>query len=157
MEKLEAILSEVETFAGLKPAHIRLVAECATEVHYDPGDVLGRLGGDANRFWVIREGRLALQLPAPGRGTVTIATSSKGAVVGFSWLVPPYSLQFDVRAITPTQVIAVDAMRLRAQFPANHELAYDLLSRFTKIMSERIEAMAMQVLDVFGEHPVDSD
>jgi CRP-like cAMP-binding protein len=157
MENMEAILGEVETFQGMKPAHLKLLADCASEVRYEAGDVLGRVGGDADNFWVIREGRLALQLPAAGRGGVTVATSSKGAVVGFSWLVPPYALQFDVRAVTPTVVIAIDAARLRAQFPGDHELAYDLLSRFTRIMSDRIEAMSMQVLDVFGEHPVDSD
>ena len=157
MENLEKILAEVELFEGMKPAHVRLLAECATEVHFEAGDIVGRVGGDADTFWVVREGRLALQLPAPGRGGVSIATSSKGAVVGFSWLVPPYALQFDVRAVTPTVVIAIDAARLRARFPGDHELAYDLLSRFTRIMSDRIEAMSMQVLDVFGEHPVDSD
>jgi CRP-like cAMP-binding protein len=157
MANMQAILGEVETFEGMKPEHLAKLAECASEVRYEAGDVLGRVGGDADTFWVIREGRLALQLPAPGRGGVTVATSSKGAVVGFSWLVPPYALQFDVRAVTPTVVIAIDAARLRAQFPGDHELAYDLLSRFTRIMSDRIEAMSMQILDVFGEHPVDSD
>ena len=157
MANMQAILGEVETFEGMKPEHLAKLAECASEVRYEAGDVLGRVGGDADTFWVIREGRLALQLPAPGRGGVTVATSSKGAVVGFSWLVPPYALQFDVRAVTPTQAIAVDGAKLRAQFPGNPGLAYDLLSRFSKIMSERIEAMSMQILDVFGEHPVDSD
>jgi CRP-like cAMP-binding protein len=157
MENMEAILGEVETFQGMKPAHLKLLAECASEVRFEAGAVLGRVGDSADCFWVIREGRLALQLPAPGRGGVTIATSSKGAVVGFSWLVPPYQLQFDVRAVTPTQVIAIDGARLRAHFAGDCGLGYDLMCRFSQIMTDRIQAMSMQILDVFGEHPVDSD
>jgi hypothetical protein len=56
-------------------------------------------GGKADRFWLVREGQVALQTYVPGRGNVTIETLGSGAVLGWSWLFEPHRWMFDAHAI----------------------------------------------------------
>jgi CRP-like cAMP-binding protein len=157
VETLEPIIARIDFFHGLKPDHLALIAGCASNVRVPDGAFLGRAGDPADQFWVIREGRLALELLVPGRGVTTIATMAEGDVVGFSWLLPPYQLHFDVHALAPTRALLFDGRCLREKCVRDPELGYQLLSRFSSIMADRIRFMSLQLIDVYGEHPIESD
>lgn len=157
MHSLEPIIAEIPFFRGLKPHHLEAITGCASNVHVDAGVYLGRAGDPADRFWIVRVGRIALELYVPGRGAVTIDTVSEGEVVGFSWLLPPYQLHFDVRALIPTRAVQFDGRCLREKCVANPELGHEILSRFSRVMADRIRAMSLQMLDVYGDHPIESE
>jgi CRP-like cAMP-binding protein len=157
MQTLEPLVAEIELFRGLSPAHHELIAGCAANVRFDAGTYVGRAGDPADRFWLVREGRMALELPVPGRGRVTIATMGAGEVVGFSWLLPPYHLHFDVHALTPTRALDFDGKCLRGKLAADPVLGHALLERFSQIMADRIHAMSLQLIDVYGDHPIECE
>lgn len=157
MQTLEPILAEVDVFRGMKPEHLAAMAGCATNVRYEAGEFPGRTGDPADKFWVVRQGRMALEIFVPGRGAITIESLSEGDVVGFSWLLPPYELRFDVHALTATRALMFDGRCLRSKFATDPELGYDLLGRFSRIMAHRIEAMSLQLMDVYGDHATEND
>ena len=45
-----------------------LLTGCAANVRFDAGAFLFREGEPADRFFVVRQGRVALEIDAPGRG-----------------------------------------------------------------------------------------
>ncbi|HEY6867611.1 MAG TPA: cyclic nucleotide-binding domain-containing protein [Candidatus Eisenbacteria bacterium] len=155
MESLEAVVAKVALFQGMKRDHIALLSGCAADVRYEAGAYPSRAGTHSDRFWVVREGRLALELWAPGRGSITVATMTPGDVVGFSWLVPPYQTQFDVHAVAPTRALLFDGRALRERCERDPELGYHLMSRFSGLMVDRILVLTMQLLDIYGDHPVE--
>jgi CRP-like cAMP-binding protein len=157
VQTLEPIVAQVEFFRGMKPEHIALVAGCAQNVRYEEGAFAGRIGDPADRFWVVREGRMALEIHAPNRGEVCIGTMEAGEVVGFSWLLPPYEQRFDIHAVAPTRALVFDGACLRRKSLDDPELGYQLLARVSRLMAERLEAMCLQLLDVYGEHPAERD
>jgi CRP-like cAMP-binding protein len=149
---LEPIIAELPLFQGMKPGHIQLITGCAANVRFEAGEYVGREGEPANRFWAIRQGRVALEIHAPGRGAVTIQTIGEGDVAGWSWLVPPHQLHFDARALTLTRAVELDARCLRGKFSRDPELGYELLRRFSQVIAQRLEAMSLQILDIYGDH-----
>jgi CRP-like cAMP-binding protein len=157
MQTIEPILAEVDVFQGMKPEHLAAMAGCAMNVRYEAGEFPGRAGDPADKFWVIRQGRMSLEILVPGRGAITIASMEEGDVVGFSWLLPPYELRFDVHALTATRALMFDGRCLRAKCEGDPALGYDLLTRFSSIMARRIEAMSLQLMDVFGDHATEND
>lgn len=157
METLEGIVAKVGLFHDMKPEHIGLLSGCASNARYEAGTFPARAGTHADRFWVVREGRMALELSAPGRGAITIAAAYPGDVVGFSWLLPPFQMQFDVHAMTPTRALVFDGRCLRQKCEKDPALGYELMSRFSGLMVERIMVLSLQLLDVYGEHPVEHD
>ncbi len=152
MQTLEQYLSEHPFFKGIKPCHIESIAECATSVQFETGQFILREGEEANNFYIIRHGKVALEMFSTDRGPITIQTIGEGDVLGWSWLIPPYNWRFDAKAIELTRAIALDGKCLRTKCEQDHDLGYELLKRFTHIIAQRLEATRLQLLDVYGVH-----
>jgi CRP-like cAMP-binding protein len=151
MRSIENLVAELPTFAGLEPADLELIAGCGVNRVFEAGDHLAREGDPADEFFVLRHGRVALEVDAPGRGALMISTLGEGAVVGWSWLFPPYRWSFDARALEQTRVVAFDGACLRGKCENDKALGYALMQRFAAVMLERLQATRIQLLDVYGE------
>lgn len=150
MRTLETILAEHPFFARLDPHYLQIIAGCATNVVFEAGQMIFREGEPANRFYLIRQGRVALEVHAAGVGTITIQTLDSGDILGWSWLVPPYRWHFDARAVELTRAIALDGECLRHKCEQDHSLGYELLKRFAEIITQRLQATRLQLLDVYS-------
>ncbi len=151
METLEAILSAHPFFHDLESRHLDLLVGCASNVRIDPGQFLFHTGEEANQFFLIRHGLVALEIAAPGRRPLTLHTLGEGEILGWTWLIPPYHWMFDSRAIEQTRAVALDGKCLRGKCEADHDLGYELLKRFAHIMEQRLVAARLQLLDVYGK------
>jgi CRP-like cAMP-binding protein len=151
MDTLESTLRQHVLFAGLADAHVRQLAGCARHRHFQGDQYLFRESDSADEFFLIREGRVALDLHEPGRESATFATLGAGEIVGVSWLVPPYRWMFDARALERTRVIAIDAACLRDKCEADHDLGYALMKCFLPAFVKRLHATRMQMFDVYGK------
>ncbi len=147
---VDALVLEAPTFAGLEPAHAAQLAGCAQMTGWEAGEMLFREGDPSDAFYVVRHGRVALEVFVPGRGRLTVETIETGEVVGWSWLFPPYRWHFDGRAIGSVRVIAVDGACLRKKCDDDPALGYDLMRRFSQVMLERLQATRLRLADVYG-------
>jgi CRP/FNR family transcriptional regulator, cyclic AMP receptor protein len=150
MAGLEKLVERAPVFADLAPAHIETIAGCARNERVQAGSLLLREGDAANTFYLIRSGTVALEVHAPG-GPLMIQTLHEHEVVGWSWLFAPYRWQTDGRALTDCALLAFDAACLRAKCEADHELGFQLMRRFASIISERLQATRLQLLDLYGQ------
>ena len=149
-ESLAQIVRAHRFFAGLDEAASRLVGGCASNARFDAGRYLFREGEPADRFYLIRHGRVALEVTAPARGAVSFQTLGPGEIVGVSWLIPPYRWSYDARALERVRAIAMDARCLRRKCDEDHDLGYDMMLRFVPVLVERLQATRLQILDVYG-------
>jgi len=152
MEGLERIIREHQFFAGMKEEHIDLLSGCAKNARFEAGQYLAHEGDTAKEFYLLRTGRVAIQIVAPERA-ITIQTVSANEIVGASWLVPPYRWGLNAQALELTRAIAVDAACLRAKCEDNHSLGYEMMKRFMPILSQRLQAARLQILDIYGARP----
>ncbi len=150
VRSLEQIVSEHQFFVGLDEAHCKLVCGCAKNVRFEAGQYLFREGALADQFFLLRHGRVALELNAPGRQAMTFQTLREGEIVGVSWLIPPYRWTYDARALELVRAIAMDANCLRQKSEADHDFGYEMMKRFVPVLVERLHATQLQILDVYG-------
>lgn len=150
IQTLEPVLKEHPFFKDLEPSYIRLITECASNVRFDAGEYIFREGEEANSFYIVRHGKVALELFAPGRGSVTIQTIGEGDVLGWSWLVSPYRWFMDARALQLVRAVALDGKCLRNKCEEDPKLGYELMKRFAHIIMERLHAARLQILDIYG-------
>ncbi len=150
MEGLERIVKEHPFFAGMQNAFCDMVCGCARNVRFEAGQYLFHEGEPADWFYLLRHGRVALQVAVPGRGAVTFQTMAEGEIVGLSWLIPPYRWTYDAKAIGLTRAIAMDAKCLREKCEADHDLGYEMMKRFMPVLIQRLQATRLQILDVYG-------
>ena len=150
MESLEPILAEHPFFKNLPSDYLKLAAGCAANVRFDAGMYIFREGQEANDFYLIRQGKIGVEIYGPERGPITIQTIGPGEILGWSWLTPPYHWRFDARALELTRAIALDGKCLRNKCEEDNRLGYELLKRFADILEERMQALRLQLLDVYN-------
>jgi CRP-like cAMP-binding protein len=153
METVEDVIAHTGALAGLEPSQFEFIAGCARMERVPVGTMLLREGEPADRFYVIRHGTVALEISAPGRGPLLIQTLDDGEIVGWSWLFAPYRWHMDGRAVTDCALVTFDAACLRGKVESDHELGYQLMSRFAASMVDRLQATRLQLLDVYGTAP----
>jgi len=152
METLEPLLAEHPFLKSIEPRYLQLIVGCASNARFNPGEFLFHEGEEANQFYIIRHGKVALEVFAPERGPIIIDTLGEGDIIGWSWLIPPYYWRFDARAVELTRAIALDGKCLRTKCEQDHDLGYELLKRFSSIVVERLEATRLQLLDIYSVH-----
>jgi CRP-like cAMP-binding protein len=150
VHSLQLILAEHPFFAALKPEHMAIITACAKNVQFKAGETIFREGQPADWFYLIREGRVALDVTAPPRGRITIQTLEAGEVLGWSWLFPPYKWHFGATCLEAVRALAMDGACLRGKCEADPALGYELMKRFARVMMERMQAARVQLLDVYG-------
>jgi CRP/FNR family transcriptional regulator, cyclic AMP receptor protein len=129
--------------SDMTPAHLRLLAENATEAHFAAGDLIFREGANADRFYLIQRGEVDLQTHSSGK-PVTIQTIHGGDVLGWSWLFPPYRWHFDARAQRDTDAIFIYAPRLRERIESDPVLGYEVMKRVAKVVVHRLHATRLK-------------
>jgi CRP/FNR family transcriptional regulator, cyclic AMP receptor protein len=154
IQSIDDVLATLPTFAGLEPDQLELIAGCGQNTGFEAGEYMAREGTAAETFFVVRHGHVALELPGAAR-SLRIATLGEGAVVGWSWLLPPYRWSFDALAVEPVRAIVFDGACLRGKCDADPALGYALMQRFAGIILDRLQATRLQLLDVYGS-PTDS-
>jgi len=147
---INQMLAEARFFSTMKPSHLETLAGCGKLVTYKSGEFLMREGDPATTFFLIRSGEVGIESYMPSFGPVSIATVAEGGVAGYSWLFPPYRCSFDAHAITQVHAVALDGACLRKKAESDHELGYQLLSRFAEIMVQRLQATRRQMLDLYA-------
>ncbi len=138
---------------ALVPEHRAVVLQGAEEKTFSAGEIVFREGAPANRFYLIQEGRLALETHVPGNGEVQITCIGPGQVLGWSWLVPPYVWHFQARAVEVAQVIVLDGGHLLVASEQDHYLGYELMKAIGKLILDVLLLAHQRWLET-GHHPV---
>ncbi len=149
MENLERLLREHDFLKGLSEEHARIIVSCAKNVRFQTDEFLIREGGEANTFYLLRVGHVALEVHVPGRGALQMESVGPGDVLGLSWLVPPYRVHLDARAVEPVVALAFDGACLRGKIDEDHDLGYELVRRLYEKTCQRLEHVRLQRLDVY--------
>jgi CRP/FNR family cyclic AMP-dependent transcriptional regulator len=150
VESLERILAAHPFFQGMEEPYRELFVDCASNVRFEAGQFIFREGGEANQFYLIRHGRVVVEISTPERGPVIIQSLGAGDVLGWGWMIPPYRWRFDARAVELTRAIALDGRCLRERSEVDHDLGFQLMKRAAHIMEERFQATRLQLLDMYG-------
>ena len=150
MQTLEAILAEHPFFEGFEPRYMQLITGCASNVRFKPGTISFARAKQAEHFYIIRQGKVALETFAALSAARSLSRRSKRArcwagrgcfrpIAGISVRVP----------MKETRAIALDGVCLRAKGEADHDLGYELVKRVAQIMMERLQATRLQLLDIY--------
>jgi len=148
--KIAEYLAGHPFFEGLDNASVEELAGCASNEHIRAGQYLFREGGPADHFYVVMHGRIGLELFSPGRGPQVLDSVGEGEVLDWPWLIPPYRWMSDARAVVPTSVVSLDSACLRRKCEADPRLGYALVQRVAQVMSNRLQATRVRLLDVYG-------
>ena len=68
IETFEKTLGEHPFFKDLPAPHLDTVVGCVANVKFEPGEFIFREGQPADHFFVVRQGKVAVEVFVPGKG-----------------------------------------------------------------------------------------
>ncbi len=144
---LESYLLTQKFFADMQPEFVRFLARHAEERRLEQDHILFRHDAPARHFYLIRSGKICLEIPAISGPTLEVQHLGAGQVLGWSWLIPPYAWNFNARAEGPSEVIEFDGRPILARCDEDPVFGYELLKRFSSLMSERLDVARQKMMD----------
>ncbi|MBC8351135.1 MAG: Crp/Fnr family transcriptional regulator [Planctomycetes bacterium] len=152
-DQLRFILQELRFSAVLPVEGLGRLAEESTVRRVAAGEVVFRDGSTNNNLYLIRSGRLALEMNVPGRGAVRILTLGAGEMVGWSALLGQGKMTAGAIAIEDSDVVVASADRLRELCEADRDFGFLLMRQMADALSKRLVATRLQLLDLFADAP----
>lgn len=149
-QALEKIVTNHPFLQGMKSEHLKLLADSAMESSFAADELIFREGDPANRFYLLQEGRVALEMRGKEHSVIPVQIIGAGDVVGWSWLFPPYYWHFDARAVSATKAIFFYGTRLRERCEEDPCLGYDLMKRMAGVIVARLRATRHQLVEAQG-------
>lgn len=139
-------------FGAMTEEHRELLMSVAREVSFGMGDRIFDEGGQADRFWIIHTGTVALDLHVPGRRAAIIETLGAGKLLGWSWLVPPHHWHLGAEAASPVRAYEFDAATVRAMCAKDPVLDHELCTYVVGVLARRLRSSRERLLDLYAPH-----
>ena len=140
-------LSAHEFFYEFSDDLLKFLCECSSTREIKKGQILFRQGENADKFYVVRNGRISLQLPAIMGPTLEIQTLDKDQVLGWSWLISPYKWNFQTKAEEDSELLQFDGVAILARCEQEPKFGYELLKKFAALMSVGLNAARQKMMD----------
>ncbi|MBI3599082.1 MAG: cyclic nucleotide-binding domain-containing protein [Nitrospinae bacterium] len=148
---LREILRKHPFVSDLSERHLQVLISCVANVRFTEGSYIFHEGEDANKFYLIRTGRVALEIHAGKKGILRVQTIGPGEVLGWSWLISPYRWHFDACAVEDVRAFTFDGKCLRTKCETDHDFGYEMIKRFSQVLEQNLKATRLQLLDVYGK------
>lgn len=145
--RIQQQIADSQYFSGLAEDAIEFLAANANNKQLGAGKVLFHHGDKAEHFYLLLDGHLSLEIPAIEGPSLQLQDIGPGKVAGWSWLIPPHLWKFQARARTPIDYLEFDGAAILAYCEAQPGFGYQLIKRFSALMSERLQFARRKMMD----------
>lgn len=145
---LKEVISKHVFLGGLNKEYINVISSLAQVKHVSDACFIAREGDSADEFYLIRSGGVSITTPAGEGPQLEVQSLGVGELIGWSWIIPPYSWTFDAIAVGDVELIAIDGRELRAQCDMNPRLGYELMKLLSRVMSMRLLQIKTKAVDL---------
>ncbi|MCK4842535.1 MAG: cyclic nucleotide-binding domain-containing protein [Methylococcales bacterium] len=146
-QSIAEYLSNHEFFSELSEDILKLLCESASMLEVKKRQVLFRQGERADKFYIVRNGRISVQIPAITGPTLEVQTLSTDQILGWSWLIPPYQWHFQAKAEEDSKLLEFNGVAILSQCEQDPKLGYQLLKKFAVLMAERLDVSRQKLMD----------
>jgi len=147
-EAIKSVLEKQPFVQGFQPQQIEKLVSLAKEVHFDRDHVIFREGDERYEFYLIASGLVSLEI-APSGQAFRVDTLSAGDELGWSSVLLDKGKYFQARALEPVDALVFAGADLRAMCEQDTAFGYALMLRILGVVSERLQATRLQVLDMY--------
>lgn len=144
------LLSATRFAEGLGNHHLQCMCRTARLVRFPAGSTLFQEGTIEDEIFVVITGHVRLSMSVPGRGDVTFLTAGPGDLVGWSGLISDGTMTATATTTEDSTLIALSGKRLQELCTCEKDLGYVLMKRVAQVLSQRLLATRIQLLDLFA-------
>jgi len=146
-QSITEYLSAHEFFSEFSDDSLKFLCECSSTREIKKGQILFLQGEHADKFYVVRSGRISLQMPAIMGPTLEIQAVDEDQVLGWSWLISPYQWNFQTKAEDDSELLQFDGAAILAQCELDPKLGFELVKKFAALMSVGLNTARLKMMD----------
>jgi len=143
-------LNEIPLLSGLSEPVLLRLAELAELRRYAAGEVLFHEGACHKELYLLRQGKVQLQMSVPGHGSIPILTLGPGQLVAWSAVLGKGTMTTSAIALEETEAFALPGDKLQELFEQDRDLGYRFMERLAGALARRLVATRLQLLDLFS-------
>ncbi|MER5958565.1 Crp/Fnr family transcriptional regulator [Streptomyces sp. NPDC056121] len=106
----------------------------------------------ADRFWIIENGTVELDMHVPGHKAAVVETLGFGDLLGWSWMVPPYLWHLGATATHPVQALEFDAQAVRELCAEDSGVGREVSIGVAAVIARRLSASRNRLLAMFASN-----
>ncbi|MBO7936164.1 Crp/Fnr family transcriptional regulator [Streptomyces antibioticus] len=137
---------------SLTEEHRERLLRIAREVSFPQGTRLFEEGERADRFWIIRTGRIELDMRVPGRRAAVIESLGHNELIGWSWFFTPHVWHLGAEATTPVRAYEFDAVAVRSLCDDDPALGDDVARWVGEVLAHRLRSARTRLLDLYAPY-----
>ena len=150
-KQLADLLLTIPWFQQLSERHLDLLVEITSVVEIPRGQDLFKEGDEEDDLYIVINGRIAIEIFAPGRGRIPLYTAEPLDVVGWSSVTPVVRQRTaSARAVMDSRLVALDANALRQLCDGDCALGCIIFRRVANVIAGRLMVTRLQLLDLYA-------
>ena len=146
----EPTLWQASFLARFSPRVQQKMLSLAESFTFAPGETIFREGDPSLCLYLMKSGRVAIEVHIPARGARTVLTVGPGELFSWSALVEPRVETASARALEQTEVLRIKGGTLMDVGQEDPEFGLELYRTLAEVISARLVATRLQLLDEIG-------
>jgi len=107
--------------------------------------------GDFSKYlYIIKSGRVAVEMQMPPQGRKTIRTGEAGEMIAWSALVEPHRATASLRAVQDIEAFGIKGELLIVESHKDCQLGFELYRALTEVIAGRLNATRLQFMNVYS-------
>ena len=112
-------------------------------------DIIGE-GDHSEYLYIVKSGRVAVEMSMPPKGRRTIRTSEAGDMINWSALVQPHRATASLRAVRDTEALGIRGELLIDESRQDCQLGFELYRALTEVIAGRLNATRLQFVNIYS-------
>ncbi len=134
---------------GMSDPHCEVLANLGRRVSFEKDEIIFREGDPRHEFFLLLTGRVALEMVVQGK-TFRVHNLEAWDELGWSAVLMGGGKRFQARALEPVEALAFDGLKLLDKCREDNAFGYKIMHRMLGVVSERLQAARLQVLDMYS-------
>lgn len=143
------LLSRTHFTEGFSERQVMTLASAAGLVAVESGETLFREGDWEDKVFVVLTGMVVLKMQVPRRGSIQLLNACPGDLIGWSGVISDGRMTATATAMEDSTLIAFSGRLLQDLCETDPELGCVLMTRIARVLSRRLLATRLQLLDLF--------
>ncbi len=124
---------------------------------FDENEFIFRQGDEADRLYMLMEGKVLLELDVSDNITVSVSSIKAGQAFGWSAMLEEATYTVNALCSERCEVLSIRSGKLKTLLDRDHTMGYILSQRLLVILKQRYDIRTEQFIKTITHHPDISD
>ena len=121
--------------------------------HFDKRELIFRQGEKSQHFYMLKEGKVILELRISDKIAVSLSAIKSGNSFGWSAMMDGEVYTIDAVCAEPCKVFSIQSEKIKAVFEQDHSLGFIMSQRLLEIVKKRYDIRTEQFVKTLRHHP----